>query len=84
MQHDFDSSALPITYAVQQRLRLIDFLLAHYGSIGRAEVEGFFGVGSATVTRDFALYLRLAPGNALLNQQSKRWVRSDIFKRLYA
>ena len=72
-----------VSYAVEQRLRLIDFLLHHYGSVGRAEIEDFFGVGGATATRDFALYAEKAPDNALLNQSSKRYVRSDTFIRLY-
>ena len=72
-----------MNYAVEQRLRLIDFLLAHYGSVARAEIIDYFGIGEATATRDFALYCDKAPGNALLNPQSKRYVRSDTFTRLY-
>lgn len=72
-----------ITYAVEQRLRLIDYLLYHYGSVSRAEITDFFGTGIASATRDFALYNRLAPNNALLNNSSKRWVRAETFKRLY-
>lgn len=72
-----------MNYAVEQRLRLIDFLLAHYGSVSRAELIDFFGIGGAQATRDFAEYNKIAPNNALLNQSSKMWVRSDTFKRLY-
>ena len=72
-----------MNYAVEQRLRLIDFLLYHYGSVSRGEIEDYFGVGSATVTRDFSLYIKRAPNNALLNQSSKRYVRMDTFKRAY-
>ena len=72
-----------MNYAVEQRMRLIDFLLAHYGSVGREEIEDFFGIGGATVTRDFALYRELAPSNLVLNPSSKRYVRSDTFKRIF-
>ena len=72
-----------VTYAVEQRLRLIDFLLYHYGNVSRAEIMDYFGTGGASASRDFALYNRLAPQNALLNQSSKRWVRAETFKRLY-
>jgi predicted DNA-binding transcriptional regulator YafY len=72
-----------MNYALEQRLRMIDFLLAHYGAVGRAELEDYFGIGGATVTRDFQLYNQLAPGNMVLNNVSKRWVRSDTFKRMY-
>jgi len=73
-----------LTYAVEQRLRLIDFLLHHYGSVSRGELMDYFGVGEATATRDFSTYNALAPENALLNQSSKRWVKADTFKRVWA
>lgn len=72
-----------MNYAVEQRLRMIDFLLAYFGSVGRPELEDYFGIGGATVTRDFQLYNQQAPGNMVLNTHSKRWVRSDTFKRVY-
>jgi len=72
-----------LNYAVEQRLRLIDFLLAYYGSVGRQELCDYFGIAAAQATRDFAQYLKLAPSNMLLNNSSKKWVRSDTFKRLY-
>ena len=73
-----------MNYAVEQRLRLIDFLLQHYGSVSRGELVDFFGIGDATATRDFSLYAEKAPGNALMNTISKRWVKSDTFQRLFA
>jgi len=73
-----------MSYAVEQRLRLIDFLLQRYGHVGRAELEDYFGIGEATATRDFAMYLAKAPGNALLNNVSKRYVRAETFKRLFS
>jgi predicted DNA-binding transcriptional regulator YafY len=73
-----------MNYAVEQRLRLIDFLLHNYGSVSRCELIDFFGISEATATRDFALYADMAPGNALLNQSKKRWVKSSTFKRVYA
>lgn len=72
-----------LNYAVQQRLRMIDFLLAFYGSVGRAEIMDFFGIEGATATRDLTEYRRRAPGNAVLNQTNKRWVKTDTFSRLW-
>lgn len=72
-----------MNYAQEQRLRLIDFLLEHYGNVGRTEIEDYFGIGRATATRDFFLYGKVAPGNAVLNLKSKRWVKSDTFQRAY-
>ena len=72
-----------MNYAVEKRLRLIDFLLNHYGCISRAELVDYFGIAGAQATRDFAKYNELAPKNALMNDSSKKWVRADTFKRLY-
>ncbi len=72
-----------MNYAQEQRLRLIDFLLKHYGSVARAEIEDFFGVGGATATRDFALYLERWPSNAVLNPSSKRYLRADTYKQAF-
>jgi len=73
-----------MNYAIEQRLRLIDFLLNHYGSVSRSELTDYFGIAAAQATRDFSQYNKLAPGNALINQSSKKWVRSDTFGRLFA
>lgn len=72
-----------MNYAIEQRLRMIDFLLAHYGAVGRDELVDYFGIGGAQATRDFRAYIQLAPGNMVINNVSKRWVRSDTFKRVY-
>lgn len=73
----------PMNYALRRRLRLIDFLLERYWSVGRAELEDYFGIASAQATRDFVSYAKAAPGNALFSQSSKRWVKSDTFKRVF-
>lgn len=72
-----------MNYAIEQRLRFIDFLLHHYGSVGRAEIVDYFGLGTATVTRDFAMYADLYPGNLALNNVSKRYVKTETFQRAY-
>jgi hypothetical protein len=46
----------------------------------RLIMEGLFYLQA---TRDFAMYARLSPGNAVLNGVSKRWCRSDTFSRIY-
>ena len=72
-----------MNYAVTQRMRLIEFLLAHYGTVGRAEITDFFGVSEPQATRDFKAYSELAPANALYNKSNKRWVKADTFKPIY-
>lgn len=70
-------------FAVTQRLRLIDFLLHHYGMVGREQIKDYFGISEAQATRDFKAYRDIAPQNAVLDQSSKKYVRGAEFKRLY-
>jgi hypothetical protein len=73
----------PLNYAVEQRMRMIDFLLHHYGRVGREAIGDYFGLGSASVTRDFALYKSLAPENTVLDPSTKMYIRAPNFARLY-
>lgn len=72
-----------LTYAVEQRLRLIDFLLAQYGHVSRAALIDYFGIGEATATRDFSAYHKIAPGNMALNQSDKTYYRTNSFFRVW-
>lgn len=72
-----------MNYAVLQRLRLIDFLLSHYGSVSRSEIIDFFGIGPATASRDLADYREKHPANLVFNTISKRYVKADTFERAY-
>ena len=72
-----------MNYAVEQRMRFIDFALHHYGHIDRKILQDFFGVGEATATRDFRKYRELAPENMVLNQPDKCYYRTKSFKRVY-
>ncbi len=67
-------------YAIEQRLRLIDFLLQHYGHVGRTELCNFFGISAPCASSDIALYNEGSPGNAEYDFKVKRWVRSATFK----
>ena len=72
-----------MNYAIEQRQRLIDFLLNYYDSVSREEIKNYFGLEGATVTRDFQLYKRNHPSNTMMNKQSKRWVKLETFVRVY-
>lgn len=72
-----------MNYAVEQRLRLIDFLLAHYGEVARSQLVDFFGISEPQATRDFRAYKELAPNNLTLNESSKKYNKLDTFKRVY-
>ena len=76
-------SSVDLTYAVEQRLRFVDFLLAQYGSVKRAALMDYFGIGEATATRDFGAYHDIAPGNMALNPSDKTYYRTNAFVRVW-
>lgn len=72
-----------LTYAMEQRMRFIDFQLFHYGKITRRHLIDFFGVTSATATRDFALFDELYPGQARLCNVTKHWGPTSQYSRIF-
>lgn len=70
-------------YAVEQRLRLIDFLLSQYGAVNRSAVMDFFGVSMPQASLDIQAYLALAPSNAAYCLTRKTYVRATGFKRVW-
>lgn len=72
-----------IKYAVEQRLRFIDFLVAHYGFINREALVDYFGISTPQVSNDIGAYLKLAPGNIVYDRHSKCYRRADDFKRIW-
>ena len=72
-----------MNYAVEQRLRFLEFLVDHYDCVGRSHLVDYFGISEPQATRDFRAYKELAPDNLLLNQVSKKYVKSDTFKRIF-
>lgn len=79
-----NSTSKPRTqYAIEQRLRLIDFLLAHYGTLNRAAVMDYFGVSMPQASTDIQEYLQLAPANAVYDPRRKTYVRGEAFSRVW-
>lgn len=72
-----------MNYAVQQRIRMIDFLLKHYGYMQREMLLDYFGISMPCASRDIRDYNEQAPGNTTYNPRAKRWERSTTFKPLY-
>lgn len=67
------------SYAIEQRLRMIDFLLHQYGEINRSALEFYFGISTPQASADFSAYLKLAPGNAVYDPRANAYVRTDKF-----
>ena len=72
-----------MNYAVEQRLRLIDFLLEKYGQIKREFIVDFFAISPATATRDFKKYKELNPNNMVFDSSSKTYLKAPLFASAY-
>jgi len=75
---------LELKYAVEQRLRFIDFLLHQYGTLNRSAIMDYFGVSSPQASRDIQDYIVLAPGNTVYDKNAKTYLRGSGFKRVWA
>jgi hypothetical protein len=73
-----------LNYAVEQRLRFIDFLLMHYGTLNRAAIMDYFGVSMPQASCDIRDYLIIAPGNAIYDKSAKTYRRTEGFVRVWA
>lgn len=72
-----------LNYAVEQRLRFIDYLLYRYGHINRHVLREYFGVATATATRDFTIYKKLAPNNMQYSPEMRSYCKTADFETLY-
>ena len=73
----------PLSFALQQSMRFIDFLLAQYGTINRSALMDYFGISVVQASADLQRYLVLAPGNLEYDKHSKVYKRTDQFKRVW-
>lgn len=73
----------PMPYAKAQRMRMIDFLLAHYGTLNREALCDFFGISTPQASHDITDYKLLAPKNISYSASEKAYRRTDQFVRLY-
>lgn len=73
-----------LTYAVEQRLRFIDFLLHHYGTLNRSAIMDFFGVSMPQAAIDIRDYLAIAPANAVYDKRAKTYRKTEAFARVWA
>jgi hypothetical protein len=70
-------------YAIEQRLRLIDFLLANYGTINRSVLMDYYGISTPQASRDIRDYIALAPDNIEYSKVDKHYRRTAKFKRYF-
>lgn len=72
-----------LTYSLQQRLHLIDFLLEHFGCVKRKHLMDYYGISMPQASNDFAVYQRLAPKNMVYTAKAGRYERGPDFKRIF-
>ena len=72
-----------MSYAQTQRLRLIDFLVDHYGTVRRTAVMDYFGVSQPQASADIKRYIELAPANIAYDKSAKAYVKSAAFQRVW-
>lgn len=70
-----------LKYAVEQRLRFIDFLLDHYGTLNRDAIMDYYGISKPQASHDIRDYMKLAPENCSYDSSAKRYIRTKQFKR---
>lgn len=73
-----------MNYAVKQRLRFIDFLIARYGEISRGALTDFFGISIPQASKDLSEYRKIAPGNIRYSFTAKTWLKNPEFVRVWA
>lgn len=77
------AEASRISYAIEQRLRLFEFLLAQYGYVNRSALTDFFGISTPQASLDIRAYLERAPGNACYDPRAKTYCRTPNFQRIW-
>ncbi|EPJ46831.1 MAG: hypothetical protein OFPII_17600 [Osedax symbiont Rs1] len=72
-----------ISQSQHERLVFIDFCLEFFGQVNRAELIDQFSTASASSTRDFTLYKKIAANNLTLVHQTKCYYRTANFKPVF-
>lgn len=68
-----------LPHAQRDRLAFIDFSLQFFGHVARTDLIHRFKTGLAASTRDFSTYKEFAPGNLVLQHQTKSYHRTESF-----
>jgi hypothetical protein len=72
-----------LPYAIKERLRLMDFLLDHYGTFNRKALTMYYGISTVQASKDIQAYLSLAPANAEYDKSAKTYRRTPAFARVW-
>lgn len=72
-----------LKYAVEQRLRFVDFLVDHYGTINRGALIDYFGISMPCASNDIRDYISMAPNNLIYDKSAKAYMRAASFERVW-
>jgi hypothetical protein len=70
-----------MNHKILERLRMIDFLLDHFGSFNRAHLMDYWGLSMPQVSSDIQAYIAACPKNIRYDMSTKAYVKTDNFKR---
>lgn len=71
------------SYAIEQRLRFIDFLVHQYGHVNRSALMDYYGVSMPQASEDIRQYRELAPHNLEYDGSAKTYRQSYCFVRVW-
>lgn len=81
VEHDgVGESAPKLSYAVEQRMRLLDFMLKHFGYFKRAALCDYFGISPGQAANDIRTYRQLNPHASVYDSYNKTHRASIDFK----
>ncbi len=70
-------------YAIEQRMRFLDFLFDHYGKVNRSALTDYYGISIPQATKDFKMYIKIAPDNIRYSTKEKVYKRNPEFERVW-
>lgn len=71
----------PMNAKLLERLRFIDFMLDHFGTIQRGHLCDYFGISQPQASNDFAHYQNIAPANMAYDLSARAYKKTDAFVR---
>lgn len=72
-----------MNYAIEQRMRFVDFLLATYGYLNCAAIQDYFGMSRPQAVKDIKAYREMAPSNVTYDTRARVFLRTDEFVRVW-
>ena len=72
-----------MNYAIEQRIRLIDFLLHYYGYINLIMIMDYFGISKPCASRDIKDYLNMNNEGVFYNKNLKHYATTKDFNSIY-